>query len=236
LTPAARPAPGSLETLREPSHAAKKAFINQWHAYIKNAKRTTNDPMEAITVGFNLWVKARRKAQSPRGEGARRAARPRGPNLTGAYAKVCPITTSPSRFLGEVRRTVSSTSCGKAAARRRVMPGQIFCLAAGYRGRLGDTQVRQLQHQDQGVLGTELQVERKRLLDRPHRPHRPDRHGHPSGRGARQHRERWRSSLLLAALLFAPPALAQSRDGGFLAALGELRRPAFSTRSASSSD
>ncbi len=71
------------------------------------------------------------------------------------------------------------------------------------------------------MLGTELQVERKRLLDR------PDRHGHPSGRGARQHRERWRSSLLLAALLFAPPALAQSRDDGFLAALGELREASF---------
>src|SRR6186997_788156 len=32
---------------------ADTAFINQWHAYIKNAKRTTNDPMEAHYIGFN---------------------------------------------------------------------------------------------------------------------------------------------------------------------------------------
>src|SRR5690348_7724201 len=41
-----------------------KAFINQWHAFIKNPKRTTNDPMEAHYIGFNLWVKAVEKAKS----------------------------------------------------------------------------------------------------------------------------------------------------------------------------
>src|SRR5215468_7024722 len=40
------------------SNPANKAFIDQWHAYIKNPKRTTNDPMEAHYIGFNLWVKA----------------------------------------------------------------------------------------------------------------------------------------------------------------------------------
>src|SRR6202161_2372857 len=39
-----------------------KAFIDRWHAYIKNPKRTTNDPMEAHYIGFNLWVKAVQKA------------------------------------------------------------------------------------------------------------------------------------------------------------------------------
>jgi urea transport system substrate-binding protein len=39
-----------------------KAFIDKWHAYIKNAKRTTNDPMEAHYIGFNMWVKAVEKA------------------------------------------------------------------------------------------------------------------------------------------------------------------------------
>src|SRR6478609_11588649 len=43
---------------------ANKAFIDQWHAYIKNPKRTTNDPMEAHYIGFNLWVKAVQKANS----------------------------------------------------------------------------------------------------------------------------------------------------------------------------
>src|SRR4051812_44068830 len=39
-----------------------KAFIEQWHAFTKNPKRTTNDPMEAHYIGFNMWVKAVEKA------------------------------------------------------------------------------------------------------------------------------------------------------------------------------
>jgi urea transport system substrate-binding protein len=39
-----------------------KAFIDQWHQFIKNPKRTTNDPMEAHYIGFNMWVKAVEKA------------------------------------------------------------------------------------------------------------------------------------------------------------------------------
>ncbi|MGX7708900.1 urea ABC transporter substrate-binding protein [Methylobacterium sp. Gmos1] len=41
---------------------ANKAFIDQWHAYTKNPKRVTNDPMEAHYIGFNMWVKAVEKA------------------------------------------------------------------------------------------------------------------------------------------------------------------------------
>jgi len=41
-----------------------KAFIDQWHEFIKNPKRTTNDPMEAHYIGFNMWVKAVEKAGS----------------------------------------------------------------------------------------------------------------------------------------------------------------------------
>ncbi len=33
-------------------------FIEQWHKFIGNDKRTTNDPMEATYIGFNMWVKA----------------------------------------------------------------------------------------------------------------------------------------------------------------------------------
>ena len=35
-----------------------KAFIKEWHDFTKNPKRTTNDPMEAHYIGFNMWVKA----------------------------------------------------------------------------------------------------------------------------------------------------------------------------------
>jgi urea transport system substrate-binding protein len=39
-----------------------KAFIEKWHAFTKNPKRVTNDPMEAHYIGFNMWVKAVEKA------------------------------------------------------------------------------------------------------------------------------------------------------------------------------
>ena len=39
-----------------------KTFIDTWHKFTKNPKRTTNDPMEASYIGFNLWVKAVEKA------------------------------------------------------------------------------------------------------------------------------------------------------------------------------
>ncbi|WP_417722786.1 urea ABC transporter substrate-binding protein [Salipiger sp.] len=33
-------------------------FIKEWHAFIGDEKRVTNDPMEAHYIGFNMWVKA----------------------------------------------------------------------------------------------------------------------------------------------------------------------------------
>ena len=39
-----------------------KAFIQRWQAYTKNARRVTNDPMEAHVIGFAMWVKAVEKA------------------------------------------------------------------------------------------------------------------------------------------------------------------------------
>ena len=41
-----------------------KQFIANWHKFIKNPKRVTNDPMEAHFIGFNMWVQAVKKAGS----------------------------------------------------------------------------------------------------------------------------------------------------------------------------
>jgi urea transport system substrate-binding protein len=41
---------------------ANQEFIEKWKAFTKNPKRTTNDPMEAHFIGFNMWVKAVEKA------------------------------------------------------------------------------------------------------------------------------------------------------------------------------
>ncbi len=38
------------------------AFIEKWHAFIKDEKRVTNDPMEAHYIGFKMWVQALEKA------------------------------------------------------------------------------------------------------------------------------------------------------------------------------
>ncbi len=37
-------------------------FIENWHSFIGDDKRVTNDPMEAHYIGFNMWVKAVEKA------------------------------------------------------------------------------------------------------------------------------------------------------------------------------
>ena len=43
-------------------NADNKAFIAKWQAFTKNAKRVTNDPMEAHVIGFAMWIKAVEKA------------------------------------------------------------------------------------------------------------------------------------------------------------------------------
>ncbi len=48
-----------FESVKSP---ANTAFIKEWHEFTKNPKRTTNDPMEAAYIGFNMWVKAVQKA------------------------------------------------------------------------------------------------------------------------------------------------------------------------------
>src|SRR6187455_3319500 len=46
------------------SAPANKEFISKWKTYIKKADRTTNDPMEAHFIGFNLWAQAVTKAKT----------------------------------------------------------------------------------------------------------------------------------------------------------------------------
>ena len=87
------------------STPANTAFIKQWKAYIKKADRTTNDPMEAHYIGFNLWVKAVEKAKSVEVDKVL-AALPglETPNLTGGIARMLPNhhITKPV-YIGEVR-------------------------------------------------------------------------------------------------------------------------------------
>jgi len=44
-----------FQSVKSPTN---EAFIKQWHDFIKNPKRVTNDPMEAHYIGFKMWVHA----------------------------------------------------------------------------------------------------------------------------------------------------------------------------------
>ncbi len=72
-------------------NAANKEFISRWQAYTKNAKRVTNDPMEAHVIGFAMWVKAVEKAGTF--EPAKVIDAMIGvtaPNLSGGYSAMMP--------------------------------------------------------------------------------------------------------------------------------------------------
>ncbi len=64
-----------------------KAFIAKWQAFIGNTKRTTNDPMEAHYIGFNMWVQAVKQAGTTNVDAVRQAMYgQKFKNLTGGVA------------------------------------------------------------------------------------------------------------------------------------------------------
>ncbi|MCG8551675.1 MAG: urea ABC transporter substrate-binding protein [Desulfobacterales bacterium] len=70
---------------------ANDAFIENWHAFIKNDKRVTNDPMEAHYIGFNMWVNAVEKAGTTAPNAVQDAIiGVTVPNLTGGYSAMMP--------------------------------------------------------------------------------------------------------------------------------------------------
>jgi len=63
------------------------AFIKTWHAFIKDKKRVTNDPMEAHYIGFNMWVQAVKQAGTTNIDAVRQAMYgQKFKNLTGGVA------------------------------------------------------------------------------------------------------------------------------------------------------
>ncbi|MGF0540311.1 urea ABC transporter substrate-binding protein [Agrobacterium sp. ES01] len=66
-------------------------FIDSWHAFIKDDKRVTNDPMEAAYIGFNAWVKAVEAAGTTDTDPVLDAIIGVSvPNLSGGYSTVMP--------------------------------------------------------------------------------------------------------------------------------------------------
>src|SRR5664280_2812162 len=91
-----------FESIKTP---ANEKFIKEWQAYTKNPKRTTNDPMEATYIGFNMWEKAVEQAKSTDPDKVI-AALPgiKAPKLTGGVSEMLPnhYITKPV-FIGEIR-------------------------------------------------------------------------------------------------------------------------------------
>jgi urea transport system substrate-binding protein len=80
-------------------------FIKKWHEFTKNPKRTTNDPMEAHVIGFEMWVKAVEKVGTTNPDKVIDALPGiEAPNLTGGISKMLPNhhITKPV-LIGEVR-------------------------------------------------------------------------------------------------------------------------------------
>ena len=62
-------------------------FIDQWHTFIKDDKRVTNDPMEATYIGFKMWSQAVEQAGTTDVDAVRQAMYgQKVPNLTGGMA------------------------------------------------------------------------------------------------------------------------------------------------------
>src|ERR1700739_2007391 len=80
-------------------------FIKKWHEFTKNPKRTTNDPMEAHVIGFEMWGQAVEKAKTTDPDKVI-AALPgiKQANLTGGVSTILPnhYITKPV-FIGEIR-------------------------------------------------------------------------------------------------------------------------------------
>src|SRR5688572_26998563 len=80
-------------------------FIKGWTGFIKNAKRVTNDPMEAHYIGFKMWVEAVTKAGTTDPKAVQESIIGVAvPNLTGGLATMMPNhhITKPV-FIGEIQ-------------------------------------------------------------------------------------------------------------------------------------
>ena len=91
-----------FQSVDSPSNAE---FIDKWKAFVGDAERTTNDPMEAHYIGFNLWAQAVEKAGTTDVDAVLEALPgTETPNLTGGVARVLPNhhITKPV-YIGEVQ-------------------------------------------------------------------------------------------------------------------------------------
>ncbi len=114
-----------FESIKTPENTA---FIKAWHAFTKNPKRTTNDPMEAHYIGFNMWVKAVEKAKSFDPDKVI-AALPgiKQANLTGGVSEMLPNhhITKPV-FIGEIQADGQFNVVSGDPKKAKLVPGDAW--------------------------------------------------------------------------------------------------------------
>ena len=122
-----------FQSIKTPINAS---FIKTWHDYIKNPKRTTNDPMEAHYIGFNMWVKAVEKAKSTDPDKViDDAARHRGAEPDRWHLE---NATQPSHHqAGLYRRNPRRRPVRRSVENQRSCAGQSVCTAAARKGAAG---------------------------------------------------------------------------------------------------
>ncbi|WP_136483081.1 urea ABC transporter substrate-binding protein [Vibrio sp. H11] len=70
---------------------ANDEFIEEWHKFVKDDERVTNDPMEAHYIGFKMWVEAVKKAGTTDPSAVEDAMIGiTVPNLSGGYSAMMP--------------------------------------------------------------------------------------------------------------------------------------------------
>ena len=142
-----------FESIDDP---ANTAFIKQWKTFTKNPKRVTNDPMEAHVIGFNMWVKAVEKAKTTDVNKVIDAMPGiEAPNLTGGIGE--DAAEPPPHEAGAHRRSARGWPVrrGVEDARSRAWRRVVGLPAGqqGHRRRLGDAEMRQLQHKTKKCSG-----------------------------------------------------------------------------------
>ena len=111
---------------------ANDAFIEDWHAFIENEDRVTNDPMEAHYIGFNMWVEAVEKAGTTDADAVIDAiVGVTVPNLSGGYSAMMPNhhITKPV-LIGEIQDDGQFESSTKRPASKSATPGPTSCRTA----------------------------------------------------------------------------------------------------------
>ena len=91
-----------FESVKSP---VNDAFIKQWHDYIKNPKRVTNDPMEATYIGFKMWVQAVQQAGTADVDAVRQAMYGQKVKAPGGFESVMNTNHHLSKpvYIGEVK-------------------------------------------------------------------------------------------------------------------------------------